>query len=219
MSFASQQSMIANPMKGLTNTAQRRIGKKKRIVNRKLDKLSNNEDKQWIMRVWLSLLLVDVFASARVMLLIGQHPILQYFVTDNICNKFLMQRSCFRIRSIHSSWRKNDVPDLRRILNRRQLHSFCMLCKLSILLEYSCRTCCLHIVFIIERFIRKRSDFGKSDLLKLRILTKHWSRSLQMCCGCAVKNNHQLHDSFNQTVLKEEPLLTTTRWQSPDFCD
>jgi len=26
-------------------------------------------------------------------------------------------------------------------------------------------------VFIIERFIRKRSDFGKSDLLKLRILT------------------------------------------------
>ena len=35
------------------------------------------------------------FASARVMLLIGQHPILQYFVADNIWNKFYMQRSFF----------------------------------------------------------------------------------------------------------------------------
>ena len=61
---------------------------------------------------------------------------------------------------------------------------------------------CLDAVLTIECFVWKRSDFDKLELGKLSILTEHWSRLLQICCGCAGKNNHQVR----QTIIWEAAL-------------
>ena len=60
----------------------------------------------------------------------------------------------------------------------------------------------------IEFFIRTHSDCDESVNVKLSILTEHLSRLMQMCHGCAGKNNHQPHEPLHHTITQEAAICS-----------